>query len=160
MKLDSILETNDFNEANMIPILLATQELSEENYISEDVSKYIASKLGLTLAKLSSVISFYAALSDKPRGKHVIKLCKSTSCLINNYQSLRSILERELGISMGETTPCKTFSLEYTECIGACDISPAFRIDKEIYGNLDEAKIIDLLNKYKGESTWQSQSVC
>ena len=52
-------------------------------------------------------------------------------------------------MAMGEVTPCKKFSLEYTECIGACDISPAFRINKKVYGNLDEAKIVDLLNTYR-----------
>ena len=48
--------------------------------------------------------STYSALSNKPRGKYLIKLCRSTSCLINNYQSARDILERELHIKMGETT--------------------------------------------------------
>lgn len=149
-KLDAIVDANGCDEANLIPMLLAAQELSDENYISEEVGSYIASKLGVTLVHLSSVMSFFAALSDKPRGEHVIKLCKSTSCLVNNYQSVRDILERELGIEMGGTTPDKKFSLEYTECIGACDISPAFRIGKNVHGNLTEAKIIELLNDYRG----------
>lgn len=150
MQLDAIVDQNGSDEANLIPMLLAAQELNDENYISEEVGSYIASKLGITVVKLSSVMSFFAALSDTPRGKNVIKICKSTACLVNDYQSVRDILERELGIVMGGVTPDKHFSLEYTECIGACDISPAFRINKKVYGNLNESKIVELLNTYRG----------
>lgn len=150
MKIDEILSNNGTDLINLIPILLAVQDLSTHNYISEEVGTYIATKLDITATKVSAAITFYSALSNKPRGKYVIKLCRSTSCLINNYQSVRDILERELHIKMGETTYDGKFSLEYTECIGACDISPAFRIGKNVYGNLDEFKIVDLINEYKG----------
>jgi len=148
--LDEIISQNQCDETNLMPMLLAAQDLNVNNYISEEVGTYIASKLDITPVRISAAISFFSALSTKKSGEHVIKLCRSTTCLINDYQSVRDILERELNIKMGETTDDYKFSLEYTECIGACDISPAFRIGKEVYGNLDESKIVDLLNRYKG----------
>nr|AIZ97534.1 NAD-reducing hydrogenase large subunit HoxE [Caloranaerobacter ferrireducens] len=68
---------------------------------------------------------------------------------MNKYQKVREILERELGIKMGETTEDGEFSLEYTACFGACDISPAFRIDDKVYGNLNETKIKEIINSYR-----------
>ncbi len=47
MQLDAIVDQNGSDEANLIPMLLAAQELNDENYISEEVGSYIASKLGL-----------------------------------------------------------------------------------------------------------------
>lgn len=149
VKLDAIITENDNDEANIIPMLLAAQDLDPFNYISPIVGTYIAYRLDITQAKVSSTISFYSALSSKPRGEHVIKLCRSTTCLVNNYQSVRDILERVLNIKMGEVTNDSKFSLEYTECIGACDTSPAFKIGHKVYGKLNESEIIDLINYYR-----------
>ena len=149
LKLDEICISHDDNITNLLPILQRAQELSEYNYISQDVASYIASRLKVPFASVASVISFYASISDKPRGKNIIQICKSTSCMINDYQSIKDILERELEISVGETTKDKAFSLEYTECIGACDISPAIRINKDVFGQLTESKLRNLLDEYR-----------
>lgn len=147
--LNEIIEKNGNDESNLLPILLDAQAISDRNYISEDVAVHIASQLDIPLSRVSSVISFFAALSVEPRGRNVIKLCRSTACMVNKYQSVRDILEDELQIRMGETTPDGLFSLEYTECIGACDISPAFRINREVHGNLDADSIKALLNQIR-----------
>lgn len=147
--LDKIIEDNGNNGSNLLPILLDAQALSAQNYISEEVAVHIASELNIPLSRVSSVISFFSALSTNPRGAYVIKICKSTTCMVNEYQSVRDVLEKNLGIQMGETTADGLFSLEYTECIGACDISPAFKINQEVYGDLNQEKITSLLNQIR-----------
>lgn len=148
-KIDAILESHETDKNNLVNILLEVQSLIPQNYIPEEVAKYVALKLNVPTSKVYDVITFFSALSDKPKGRHVIQLCKSTVCRLNKYQTVRDILERELGITMGETTKDGEFSLEYTACFGACDISPAFRIDEKVYGNLDENKIVEILNSYR-----------
>ncbi|SHK27045.1 NADH-quinone oxidoreductase subunit NuoE family protein [Paramaledivibacter caminithermalis] len=147
--IDSILEKYDFDNHNLLPILQETQSLIPNHYIPEEVAKYIALKLNTPTSKVYDVISFFSSLSDKPKGLHVIQLCKSAVCRLNKYQTVRDILERELGIKMGEISDDGLFSLEYTACFGACDISPAFRIDNRVYGNLTEDKIIEIINNYR-----------
>lgn len=149
-QVDAICEAHGNEEAKLLPILLEVQELSPYHYISEEAASYIASKMGVTLAHVSAVISFFSALSDKPRGMYVIQICKSTACLVNGYQNIRDSLEKQLGIKVGQVTKDKVFSLEYTECIGACDISPAVRINRDVHGNLTDEKISDLLAQYRG----------
>ncbi|WP_069651002.1 complex I 24 kDa subunit family protein [Caloranaerobacter ferrireducens] len=148
-KIDSILEKHNWNKNDLLAILLETQSNISQNYIPEEVAKYISIKLNIPTSKVYDVITFFSALNDKPKGKHVIQLCKSTTCRLNKYQKVREILERELGIKMGETTEDGEFSLEYTACFGACDISPAFRIDDKVYGNLNETKIKEIINSYR-----------
>lgn len=149
-QVNEILEKYGKSKHDLVAILLETQKLIPQNYIPENVAAYIGRELDIPISKVYDVISFYSALSDKPKGEHVIQLCKSTTCRINKYQTVRDILESELGIKMGETTSDGKFTLEYTACFGACDVSPAFRIDEKVYGNLDEVKIKDIIKSYRG----------
>jgi NADH-quinone oxidoreductase subunit E len=150
-KVDAICEAHDNNESHLLPILQEAQELSPYHYISEEVASYIASKLDVTLAHVSAVISFFSSLSTKPRGENVIQICKSTACLVNGYQNIRDSLEEHLGIKVGQVTEDKMFSLEYTECIGACDVSPAIRINKTVHGNLTHEKVATILSQIRGQ---------
>lgn len=136
-------------ESNLLPILQEVQRRSDQNYISKEVAFNVADEVGVSINKISSVISFFSALSAKPRGKNVIKVCKSTACLVNGYKDLLAVLENQLNISVGHTTDDGLFSLEFTECIGACDISPAFRINEVVYGNLTEEKITNVLDSFR-----------
>lgn len=150
--IDEIIERYNCDKHNLLTILQESQGLIPEHYIPEVVAKHIGLRLNMPISKVYDVITFFSALNDRPKGKHVIQLCKSSVCRLNKYQSLRDILERELLIKMGETTEDGSFTLEYSACFGACDVSPAFRIDDKVYGNLTEGKIIEIINDYRGIS--------
>lgn len=148
--IQEILTNHKHDQNGLIAILLQVQSLIPGNYIPEEVARFIGMKLDIPSSKIYDVITFFSALSDKPKGRHVIQLCKSTVCRLNKYQTLRGFLEKELGITMGETTEDGMFTLEYSACFGACDISPAFRIDDKVYGNLNETKTTEIINSYRG----------
>ncbi|KXG76142.1 NADH-quinone oxidoreductase subunit NuoE family protein [Thermotalea metallivorans] len=150
-KIDGIIHAYEHDRHNLVQILLQAQDLIPRHYIPMEVATYIGEQLGVPLSKVYDVISFYSALSDRPKAQHVIQLCKSTTCRVNKYQTVRDVLERELDIKMGEITSDGKFALEYSACFGACDISPAFRIDTEVFGNLNEEKIRQILDRYRGE---------
>ena len=84
--------------------------------------------------------SFYAFLSTKPRGKHVIRVCKSLPCYLENAPMIVESVARSIGIKPGETTADGSFSFELTNCIGACDQAPAMLVDDTVYGNLTPGK--------------------
>jgi len=148
--VDKIIEKHNFEKHNLLTILQETQSLISSHYIPEVVAKHIGLKLNIPISKVYDVITFFSALNDKPKGKHVIQLCKSSVCRLNKYQTVRDVLENELGIEMGQTTEDGSFTLEYSACFGACDVSPAFRIDEKVYGNLTKDKIIEIINDYRG----------
>lgn len=150
-KVDEILSKYHHDKTNLLPILIETQDSHPQNYVSEKTSMYIAKKLGISLAKVAAAISFFSALSKKPRGNNIIRVCKSTACMVNNHENLVDILTEELGINVGQTTDDGVFTLEQTECIGACDRAPAFKVNKKVYGNLSKNKIIEILTAYKEE---------
>ena len=144
-----ILEKYQRDATNLLPVLLEVQEMHPENYVSEEIAIYIAKYLDITIGKVAAAISFFSALSDKPRGKNIIRVCKSTACMVNDSDNLLNILKNELGVSVGETTEDSVFTLEQTECIGACDVAPAFKINQNVYGNLTKNKIIEIITDYR-----------
>ncbi len=150
LKVQTILDRHKNDEHDLLAILLEIQAIVPNQYISEEIVGFLSGKLGVSPKRVYEVITFYSALSDKPRGQYIIQICNSTACMVNKYKTLRDILEKQLGIKVGETTLDKKFTLMYTPCFGACDISPAFRIGEDVYGKLNEEKITEIIDSYRG----------
>ncbi len=149
-EIERIISDHDCDAHDLLGMLLEIQAVVPEQYISKEVAKFVSGRLGISDNDVCEVVTFYAALSDVPRGRHVIQICDSTACKVNKYETLAAALERQLGIMVGETTADKKFTLMYTPCFGACDVAPAFRIGEEVYGNLTEEKIKTILESYGG----------
>ncbi|MTI46200.1 complex I 24 kDa subunit family protein [Sporosalibacterium faouarense] len=135
----------------LIETLINVQKNSKGHYISEDKLEEISKELGVSLSKVHGVASFYSMLSTKERGEYVVQICNSGPCYIQGANNIATIFEEELGIKMGEVTEDKKFSLEFTSCIGACDIAPAVKINNEVYGGLNKEKIRELVEMLRKE---------
>ena len=151
-KIEEIIEKYENNKNNILGILLEVQAIAPQQYISADIAKFVSRSLGISLSRTYDVITFYSALSDKPRGQYVIQICNSTACMVNKYETLKDVLEQQLEIKVGETTNDGMFTLMYSPCFGACDVSPAFRIGDEIFGELSKKKIKDIIHDYRREN--------
>lgn len=138
-------------EDKLIEVLIKTQQISDNNYISEEALRIISKELNIPLSRVYGVATFYSMLSTKKRGKYVIQICNSAPCYINGGKNIVKTFENILGIKMGETTEDGLFSLEFTSCIGACDIAPAIKINDDLYGNLDYEKVVELINDIRKE---------
>lgn len=149
LEVKKILNKYENNKNNLLAMLLEIQTIIPEKYIPKEVAKFISEYLGVKPARIYDVITFYSALSDKPRGQYVIQICDSTACKVNKYETLKDVLEQQLEVKVGETTDDGVFTLMYTPCFGACDISPAFRIGENVYGKLNKKKVKDIIHNYR-----------
>ncbi len=122
-------------------------------WVSDAVLIAVAEFLEMTPAELDAVATFYNLIFRKPVGKHVILVCDSVSCWIMGYERILQHLQERLGIVLGETTADGVFTLLPIVCLGACDQAPAMMIDDELYGNLDPAKIDEILANYTKPGT-------
>ena len=147
-KIDLVLASHDYDQTQIVGILLDVQGLIEQHYIPETIAYYIAEKLDVKISKIYECITFYSSLSESPRAKYPIQICNSIVCQVNNNQSIFSTFKELLGIDINEVTYDGRFTLESVPCFGACDQAPAVRINGTIYGRLDShEKIEKLLNK-------------
>ena len=117
-------------------------------WVSDEALIAVADFLEMTPAELDGVATFYNLIFRKPVGKHIILVCDSVSCWIMGYERILQHLQDRLGIVLGETSADGVFTLLPIVCLGACDQAPAMMIDDELYGNLDPAKIDEILTKY------------
>lgn len=131
----------------LLGLLKARQR--ESGYISEEDFAELADSLGVPLGEVYGVATFYAFLSTKPKGRHVIRICRSLPCYMKNAPMIIDSVEKVIGIRPGDTTPDGRFSFELTNCIGACDQAPAMLLDDKVYGDLTPGKISEILESHK-----------
>jgi NADH-quinone oxidoreductase subunit E len=118
-------------------------------WVSDEAIKDICELLEMTPDELDGVATFYSLIFRRPIGKHVILVCDSVSCWITGYEKILQHLKTRLGIELGETSANGMFTLLPVACIGTCDHAPAMIIDNDVYRDLDEVKINDILSKYQ-----------
>ena len=118
-------------------------------YISEDNQKYLAKELGVSVAEIYGIITFYNRFSLVPKGKYNIQVCLGTACYVKGADNLLSELKKKLGINEGETTKDGLFSLEGVRCVGACGLAPVVAVNEEVYGKVTPSMVDDILAKYK-----------
>jgi [NiFe] hydrogenase diaphorase moiety large subunit len=129
----------------LIPIL---QEVHRRyRYVSSDAMQVIADALGLHPVEVHSVLSFYSFLGTKPRGRFVIRLCRTISCDMQGKTSVACQLENDLGIGFGETTPDGRFTLEWANCIGMCDQGPAMLGNDRLYTRVTPDQVNEILDE-------------
>ena len=122
---------------------------AEHGYLPEEDLRRAADELGVPLSQLYSTVSFYAAFSFQPRGRHTIQVCLGTACYIRGGEKLLEKLEATLGVKPGETTDDQAFTLETVYCLGSCSMSPVMRVDEDTYGRLRADRLPRILKKYK-----------
>ncbi len=127
----------------LLDVALAVQK--RFGFVSADAIALIAKCLGLHAVEVEDTVSFYAFLDRLPRGEFRIRLSKSPVSLMKGADSIAAVFEATLGISMGETTPDGTFTLQWTNDIGMADQEPAALINSTVMTDLTEADISGII---------------
>ena len=132
---------------SLLPVL---QEIQlKHGYVSEFAQQEIAHILDIHPVEVYGVITFYSFLSTERKGRYIIRLCQTISCDLAGKDAIVRTLERELGITFGETTKDEKFSLEFINCMGMCDQGPAMIINDQVFTDLTPHKVVDILKNFK-----------
>ena len=118
-------------------------------YIPRECLEAISVYLGVKLSALYSMATFYRALSLKPKGKHVIRVCDGTACHIRGAPVLLDSLKRLLSIEPGQTTKDGLFTVETVNCLGACAIAPVMVVDGKYHSKVKPDELQAILKTYK-----------
>jgi len=131
---------------SLIPIL---QDLVVRNrFLSKQDMIDVARELDMSAADVYGTATFYTFLDTEPRGKYVIRICKTISCAMKGKNDILSTIEDILKVKLGETTPNRKFSLLETNCIGWCHKAPAMLINDIPYTELTPRKVTEILREY------------
>jgi len=146
-KSEEIVNRWESRPENIIEMMHDIQ--NEFNYLPRDLINEVSRKSNVPISQVYALATFFNAFSLKPRGKHQISVCLGTACHAYGAPRIMNMLERDLGISCGETTGDMNFGLEAVRCVGACGIAPVVIIGKDLYGKVTAQGSSKLLKKYK-----------
>ena len=102
---------------------------SEYGFVSADSEKLVADYLGMAPIAVHEVTTFYNMYNQKPVGKYKLNICTNLPCQLRDGAKALKHLEHRLGISMGETSADGLFTLQQSECLGACADSPVMLVN-------------------------------
>jgi len=131
---------------SLMPILQGVVE--ENRYLSDVAMTEIARELDIASAEVFGTASFYSFLDTEPRGKYVIRVCKTITCDMHGKKRMIERIEDMLKIKLGETTQDKKFTLLTTNCLGWCHKGPVMLINDTPYPDLSESKVTKIIMEY------------
>lgn len=134
----------------LLPILQAIQK--KYTYISSFAQQEVARLLDIHPVEVFGVISFYSFLSSEPKGKNIIRLCKTIVCDIMGKEDVEKAIVEATKTNFGSTSRDNNFSLEYTNCLGMCDIGPAMMVNDKVYTRLTPEKVTEIISKLNTEN--------
>ena len=141
--VEAILAGYPRAETSLIQVL---QDVNRTyNYLPCHALEMVARTLGVPLARVFSVATFYKAFSIKPRGKVILRVCQGTACHIRGAPLIIDEFQRHLGIKAGETTADMAFTLETVNCVGACAMAPVVIAGSRHHGSLSPADVPDVI---------------
>ncbi len=146
-KLNSVLDKYQGEQGMLIQVLLEIQQ--KFNWIPPEAMKGINQKLGIPLAKIHRVASFYKAMSLQPRGEHWVRICLGTACHVRGGMKIMDRAQDVLGVKEGGTTGDRKFTLERVMCLGCCALGPVMVVDDVYNGNLEASRVEEVLKNYK-----------
>lgn len=145
-ELDEYISSISDQDGILIRVLHFAQNIF--GYLSREVQIHIANRLGLSLAEVYGVVSFYHYFTTEPKAEYTIEVCMGTACYVKGAASIISELEKELGIKVGQMTKDQRFGIKVSRCIGACGLAPVMVIGEDIHGRLTPDMIPEILKRY------------
>jgi [NiFe] hydrogenase diaphorase moiety large subunit len=146
-ELEKLVEKYGKQKSSLLPILQDIQRAHK--CIPDFAQQEIARLLDIHPVEVFSVISFYSFLNTTPKGKYIVRLCKTISCDLQGKAAVAKAIERELGICFGETSKDGKYTLEYANCVGMCDMGPAMIVNERVYTKLTPEKAVEILHELK-----------
>ncbi len=122
----------------------------EQGYVSRASEKAVADYLGMPVMAVHEVTTFYNMYNQQPVGKFKLNVCTNLPCLLRDGGKALEHLEQRLGVVMGETTADGLFTLQQSECLGACADSPVMLVnDRHMCSFMSNEKLDQLIEGLK-----------
>jgi NADH-quinone oxidoreductase subunit E len=122
----------------------------EFGWVSPESEAEVADYLGMAPIAVHEVTTFYNMYNQAPVGKYKLNVCTNLPCKLRDGVNALQYLEKKLGIAMGETTADGLFTLQQSECLGACADSPVMLVnDRTMCSFMSQDKLDQLIDGLK-----------
>lgn len=101
----------------------------EKGWLSPELIEFVAQYLDMPPTQVMEVASFYSMYNLHPVGKYKLVICTNLPCALRGAVSTVEYLQEKLGIKIGQTTQDGLFTLQVSECMGACGDAPVLIVN-------------------------------
>jgi len=144
-EVDALVEKWKGEEGNLILILHEIE--NQHGYVPREIAMEVSHALGVNLARIYEVLTFYHYFKLKPPGRHNMALCMGTACYLKGAPAMLAEAKALLKVEEGTTTADREWHLDVVRCIGCCGMSPAMVVDGKTYGRLTVTDVPRLIAK-------------
>lgn len=120
--------------------------LKHLRYVPLQAVAEVAELLELAPAEVQDTLSFYGYFpQQQPHGEVRAWVCRSISCALRGGEQVLEHVCHRLGIQPGDTTPDGKLTVEYAECLGACEHAPCMLAGDQLYQRIDQRTADELI---------------
>ncbi|XAH22239.1 NADH-quinone oxidoreductase subunit NuoE [Xylophilus sp. GW821-FHT01B05] len=132
----------------------------EQGYVSQESEAVIAAHLDMPEIAVREVTTFYNMYNQQPTGRFKLNVCTNLPCQLRDGQKALHHLEHKLGVKMGETTADGLFTLQQSECLGACADSPVMLVnDRTMCSFMSNEKLDQLIDGLRATESGAKEGV-
>ena len=122
----------------------------EQGWVSPESEQEVADYLGMPVMAVHEVTTFYNMYNQKPVGKFKLNVCTNLPCQLRGGAQALAHLEHKLGVNVGGTTADGMFTLQPSECQGACADAPVMLVnDRHMCSFMSHDKLDALIDGLK-----------
>ncbi|MFC1588175.1 NAD(P)H-dependent oxidoreductase subunit E [Planctomycetota bacterium] len=145
--LDNIISIIDKHHGRQGDLLAILEEIqSNYGYLPKEALSLVAEHTGRSEVDVFGVATFYKSFSLKQRGKHLVSICLGTACHVRGGAGIAQEFEIRLGISPGDTSDDKEFTLETVNCLGACALGPIVVVDGHYFSSVKRSEVRNIID--------------
>jgi NADH-quinone oxidoreductase subunit E len=136
---------SDQKQSAVMACLAVVQQ--ERGWVSADSEKAVADYLGMPPIAVHEVTTFYNMYNQQPLGKFKLNVCTNLPCQLREGQKALDHLCEKLGVEEGGTTQDGLFTIQKSECLGACADSPVMLVnDRQMCSFMSPARLDALID--------------
>jgi len=124
----------------------------EQGWVSPESENQIAAYLGMAPIAVHEVTTFYNMYNQQPTGRFKLNVCTNLPCQLRDGQKALDHLCSKLGVEPYGTTADGRFTVQPSECLGACADSPVMLVnDRQMCSYMSNDRLDALVDLLKSQ---------
>jgi NADH-quinone oxidoreductase subunit E len=122
----------------------------EQGFVSREAEVAIAEYLGMAPIAVHEVTTFYNMYNQQPLGTFKLNVCTNLPCQLRDGDKALQHLCHKLGVEPYGTTADGRFTVQPSECLGACADAPVMLVnDRQMLSFMSHERLDELVDTLK-----------
>ena len=125
----------------------------EQGFVSPESEQAVADYLGMPAIAVHEVTTFYNMYNQQPVGRYKLNVCTNLPCQLRDGQTALDHVCQRLGVEPYGSTEDGVFSVQPSECLGACADAPVMLVnDRQMLSFMTPERLDELVDTLKAHA--------